>query len=42
MRIRTQVKAGGFNSSNHNQNLRIRTSVKAGGFNSSNHNQKRA
>jgi hypothetical protein len=42
MKVKSNVKAGGLNSQNHNQTvkgLRIKSCVKAGGVNSSNHNQ---
>jgi hypothetical protein len=37
MTIRTQLKAGGFNSTNHNESLKVRTALKAGGL--MNHNE---
>jgi hypothetical protein len=37
MKIRTQLKAGGW-SSNHNEALRVKTSLKTGGW-TSNHNE---
>jgi hypothetical protein len=43
LKIRTAVKAGGFNGVNHNRGgLKIRTAVKAGGFNGVNHNRRLA
>jgi hypothetical protein len=42
MRIKSNVKAGGLNSPNHNQTvkgLRVKSRVKAGGLTTSNHNQ---
>jgi hypothetical protein len=38
--VKTAIKAGGLNSSNHNRSgLKIKSAVKAGGLNSSNHNR---
>lgn len=36
--IKTNIKAGGLSSSNHNR-LAVRSNVKAGGLASSNHNR---
>ena len=41
IKIKTNIKAGGLKSTNHNQGLRVRTSVKAGGLKTNNHNQRR-
>jgi hypothetical protein len=38
MKIRTQLKAGGLSSTNHNEALAVRTALKAGGV-SLNHNE---
>ena len=39
MTIKTNVKAGGLRTKNHNQTLKVRSSVKAGGLRVINHNQ---
>ena len=42
MKVKSNVKAGGLNSQNHNQTvkgLRVKSRVKAGGLNAYNHNQ---
>ena len=42
MKVKSNVKAGGLNTTNHNQTvkgLRVKSRVKAGGLNSQNHNQ---
>jgi hypothetical protein len=37
--VRSGVKAGGLNGSNHGRRLVVRSGVKAGGLNGSNHNR---
>ena len=42
MKVKSNVKAGGLNTQNHNQTvkgLRVKSRVKAGGINTLNHNQ---
>ena len=42
MKVKSNVKAGGLNTTNHNQTvkgLRVKSRVKAGGLNTYNHNQ---
>ncbi len=39
MTIRTQLKAGGMGTTNHNEALQVRSTLKAGGINSTNHNE---
>jgi hypothetical protein len=42
MKVKSNVKAGGLNTQNHNQTvkgLRVKSRVKAGGLNTLNHNQ---
>lgn len=42
MKVKSNVKAGGLNTLNHNQTvkgLRVKSRVKAGGLDSRNHNQ---
>ena len=39
MTIKTNVKAGGLTTYNHNETLAVRSDVKAGGLSSFNHNE---
>jgi len=39
MTIKTNVKAGGLSTFNHNETLTVRSAVKAGGLSSYNHNE---
>jgi hypothetical protein len=39
MTIRTQLKAGGISSTNHNEALQVRSTLRAGGINLGNHNE---
>ena len=40
MKTKTNTKAGGIRTINHNQSLRVRSNVKAGGLKTINHNEK--
>jgi hypothetical protein len=40
LKVRTTIKSGGLNSTNHNRAaIKVRTTIKAGGLNSTNHNR---
>jgi hypothetical protein len=38
LKVKTSVKAGGLNLTNHSRSLKVRAGVKAGGLSAMNHN----